>query len=182
MPYPSFPLCVVVVAAASAQAAALAHWQSPCHGATTPAIGGRTVVLWESCTRRQSSKFFEFIGAGSSFSLKDALTTHPPLRASHCKWLCPQVALLPAGAAPASCCPYVRQPPLAGAVGLPFGLALAAASRPLTGPWPRPGRGWPALHGSWPWLVAPPPHCLRCENAARTRRTILRDIISSHAV
>ncbi|RWW35720.1 hypothetical protein BHE74_00059317, partial [Ensete ventricosum] len=46
----------------------------------------------------------------------------------------------------------------------------------------RPSRGWPTLHGGWPWLAAPPPCCLRCENAARMHRTILRDSISSHVV
>ncbi|RRT40416.1 hypothetical protein B296_00014816 [Ensete ventricosum] len=55
-------------------------------------------------------------------------------------------------------------------------------SPPCRAPWLRPGRGWLALHGGWPWLAAPPPRCLRCENIARTRRTILCDSISSHAV
>ncbi|RWV82801.1 hypothetical protein GW17_00055664 [Ensete ventricosum] len=60
---------------------------------------------------------------------------------------------------------------------------------PCRGPWlqsaapcSQPGRGWPALHVSWPWVATPPPRCLRCENVARTRRTILRDSISSHVV
>ncbi|RRT35924.1 hypothetical protein B296_00014382 [Ensete ventricosum] len=53
---------------------------------------------------------------------------------------------------------------------------------PYRGPWPRPSRGWPALHGSWPWLATPPPHCLRCEIVARSRRTILHNSFSSHAV
>ncbi|RZS15969.1 hypothetical protein BHM03_00047896 [Ensete ventricosum] len=50
-------------------------------------------------------------------------------------------------------CPYEWLPPLAGAAGLPFGLALAAASRPLVGglgrglamggrPCMGAGRGW----------------------------------------
>ncbi|RWV93825.1 hypothetical protein GW17_00043688 [Ensete ventricosum] len=50
---------------------------------------------------------------------------------------------------------------------------------PCRGPWPR---GWLALHRGCPWLAAPPPRYLRCENIARTRRTILRGTISSHVV
>ncbi|RZR99484.1 hypothetical protein BHM03_00029038 [Ensete ventricosum] len=76
----------------------------------------------------------------------------------------------------------------------PYGLAavgrargrlspLRASLASLSGwPWPRPSREWSALHGGWSWLAAPPPRCLRYENAARTRRTILCDTISSHAV
>ncbi|RZR97962.1 hypothetical protein BHM03_00027253, partial [Ensete ventricosum] len=52
-----------------------------------------------------------------------------------------QAVFLPAGIAPAGCCPYRRPPvgrwrlpPLAGATGLPCGLALAAAGRPCRGP------------------------------------------------
>ncbi|RZS00279.1 hypothetical protein BHM03_00029940 [Ensete ventricosum] len=64
------------------------------------------------------------------------------------------------------------------ALAAPTGCFLCWRS-PLAGwPWPRPGRGWPTLHGGWPWLAAPPPCCLRWENTARTRRTILRDTIS----
>ncbi|RZS00198.1 hypothetical protein BHM03_00029860 [Ensete ventricosum] len=45
----------------------------------------------------------------------------------------PQPAV-PAGAAPVGCCPCERPP--------------------LTGwPWPRPGHGWPTLHGAWPPLL-----------------------------
>ncbi|RZS23772.1 hypothetical protein BHM03_00056753, partial [Ensete ventricosum] len=69
----------------------------------------------------------------------------------------------------------------AGGAGLPFGLALTTASRPLVGGL---GRGLtvggrPCM-GSWPWL-ATPPRCLRYKNATRMRRTILRDSISCQA-
>ncbi|RZS21074.1 hypothetical protein BHM03_00053659, partial [Ensete ventricosum] len=47
--------------------------------------------------------------------------SRPPLRAPRCKRLCPRTTTAPCG----------RLPPLAGAAGLPFGLALAVASRPL---------------------------------------------------
>ncbi|RZS26248.1 hypothetical protein BHM03_00059566, partial [Ensete ventricosum] len=100
----------------------------------------------------------------------------PPLRAPRCNRLpplragrsrsCPQAPLLRAVVAP--CEP--RWPPF-----------QAGPSRsqppPCRGPWPWPGCGWSTLHGGWSWLAAPP---LRCENATRIRRTILRDTISSH--
>ncbi|RWV86183.1 hypothetical protein GW17_00051948 [Ensete ventricosum] len=40
--------------------------------------------------------------------------------------------------------------------------ALVVVGRPLVGGLGRnqPGRGWPALHGGWSWLVTPPPRCL----------------------
>ncbi|RWW59805.1 hypothetical protein BHE74_00033237, partial [Ensete ventricosum] len=74
--------------------------------------------------------------------------SRPPMRTPRYKRLCPQAALLPASVAPVGYCPYGRLPPLAGASGLPCGLALIAVGRPLAGSWPRPGRGWPALHGA----------------------------------
>ncbi|RWW19161.1 hypothetical protein GW17_00016804 [Ensete ventricosum] len=47
-------------------------------------------------------------------------------------------------------------------------------------------RPWPQstapLQVARPWLATLFPHCLHCENAARTRRTALRDVISSHVV
>ncbi|RZS06934.1 hypothetical protein BHM03_00037671, partial [Ensete ventricosum] len=45
----------------------------------------------------------------------------------------PRVALLPAGTASTGCYPCGQLSPLAGAAGLPFGLAFAAAGRPLVG-------------------------------------------------
>ncbi|RRT31784.1 hypothetical protein B296_00055449 [Ensete ventricosum] len=58
---------------------------------------------------------------------------------------------------------------------------------PCREPWPQPaapcswpGRGWTTLHRGWPWLTAPPPCCICCDNVAITRKTILRDSISSH--
>ncbi|RWV97169.1 hypothetical protein GW17_00040061 [Ensete ventricosum] len=59
--------------------------------------------------------------------------------------------------------------PLAGGLGrsrLLLTTGLAVGGRPYMGA----GRGWPPL-----LLVA-------CENAARTRKMILRDSISSHAI
>ncbi|RWW53220.1 hypothetical protein BHE74_00040307 [Ensete ventricosum] len=44
-----------------------------------------------------------------------------------------------------------------------FGCCRSQPAAPCS----RPGRGWPALHGGWPWLAAPPPHGLYCENAAK---------------
>ncbi|RWV80269.1 hypothetical protein GW17_00058489 [Ensete ventricosum] len=85
-------------------AATLAHRQPPCQGAATP--------LWAPC----------------------------------CKWVCPRAAttltgwsqsVVPASAAPAGYCPRERRwPPLrvaalASDASLPYGLALAAADRPL---------------------------------------------------
>ncbi|RWW42303.1 hypothetical protein BHE74_00052160, partial [Ensete ventricosum] len=69
-----------------------------------------------------------------------------PLRAPHCKRLCPRAAAAPTswlctwaaathegGAFARRRCPYGRLPPLAGAASFPFGLAVGAASRPLAG-------------------------------------------------
>ncbi|RWW42302.1 hypothetical protein BHE74_00052157, partial [Ensete ventricosum] len=78
---------------------------------------------------------------------------------------------------------------LAGAVGLPYELALAAAVCPLAGgqamnghPCRSPTRGQPPLQRACMLLATHFPRCLRCENTAITRRTILHDSISSHAV
>ncbi|RWW10359.1 hypothetical protein GW17_00026102 [Ensete ventricosum] len=79
----------------------------------------------------------------------------------------------------AATCRSLASTALAGAVGLPCRLALAAPTAPCS----QPGRGWPTLHGGWPWLAAPPPpRNIFYKNAARTCRTILRDSISLHAV
>ncbi|RZS16154.1 hypothetical protein BHM03_00048110 [Ensete ventricosum] len=63
----------------------------------------------------------------------------------------------------------------------PCGLALAAAAAPLHGGL---GCNRPSLQGGWPWPcpAAPCKGFLRCENLARTRRTIIRDSISSNEV
>ncbi|RWW36614.1 hypothetical protein BHE74_00058355 [Ensete ventricosum] len=97
--------------------------------------------------------------------------SRPPFWALRCKWLCPQAAAalrvgcnrqcLPEAAAPAGGASARRHRPcgllpLAGAVDLPFKLALAAANRPLTGglgrgltvvgrPCLGAGCGWPPL-------------------------------------
>ncbi|RWW02372.1 hypothetical protein GW17_00034543 [Ensete ventricosum] len=73
----------------------------------------------------------------------------------------------------------------------PRAVAALAGGRPLRATAPtgdRPFAGGPWLQSVAPLQVnglcstAPPPRCLHCENAARTRRMILRDTISSHAV
>ncbi|RRT71257.1 hypothetical protein B296_00013249, partial [Ensete ventricosum] len=58
--------------------------------------------------------------------------SRPPLRVPRYKRLCPRATLLHIGAVAASCCPYGLSP-LAGVAGLPCGMALAAADRPLVG-------------------------------------------------
>ncbi|RWW70651.1 hypothetical protein BHE74_00021653, partial [Ensete ventricosum] len=91
--------------------------------------------------------------------------SRPPLRASRCKQVCPRAATAPASS-----------------IGLPCGLALAVAGRPLVGglghslavggrPCMGVGRGWPPLLAAF-----------ATKNAARTRRTILCDLISLHVV
>ncbi|RRT79182.1 hypothetical protein B296_00006138 [Ensete ventricosum] len=65
----------------------------------------------------------------------------PPLMMRCCKRLCPWAAAAP--------------------VVWSYLAMLAGSCR-----WP--GRGWPALHGGWPWLAAPPSRYLRSENVART--------------
>ncbi|RWV79024.1 hypothetical protein GW17_00059910, partial [Ensete ventricosum] len=109
----------------------------------------------------------------------------------------------------AGSCPLTGAPRAAAPSGLAAGgrpLRAVAGGCPLqatAGEGPR--RSWPPLAGGLvvvgrpfaggPWLqstaplqmvrpcpTAPPPRCLRCENAARTRRTILCDSISSDAV
>ncbi|RZS26065.1 hypothetical protein BHM03_00059360 [Ensete ventricosum] len=178
-------------------------------------------VLRELCTRGQPSKFSKFIGVGSSFPPKDALT---PLSSSASsssllplRWL---RLPLPVGNRPAKGRPPLRlaPPPLPArlavgsspcerptasplcerhaasschpcglaAVGRALGRHFCPPASPLraTAPCGRycPDHGWPTLHRGWPWLAAPPSHCLRCENATRTYSTILRDTISSHIV
>ncbi|RZS28368.1 hypothetical protein BHM03_00061954 [Ensete ventricosum] len=75
--------------------------------------------------------------------------SRPPLSVLCCKRLCPRETLMPAGTGPAGCCPYGMLPLRAGAAGLPFRLALAAASNRLAGGLGRPcmgaGHGWPPL-------------------------------------
>ncbi|RZR72059.1 hypothetical protein BHM03_00010138 [Ensete ventricosum] len=101
-------------------------------------------------------------------------------------WL--QVLPTPVNAAPAGAS-HARGRPRMLAVAPTRGFGRGRTA-PCRGPWQqpaapysRPGHGWPTLHGGWPWLATPPPtRCLRCENTARTRRTILRDSISSHIV
>ncbi|RWV98928.1 hypothetical protein GW17_00038196, partial [Ensete ventricosum] len=66
--------------------------------------------------------------------------SRPPLRAPRYKRLCPQTTTAPCG----------RLPPLAGAAGLPFGLALAVASRPLA----RGGLSCGLAVGGWPPILA----------------------------
>ncbi|RWW18899.1 hypothetical protein GW17_00017082 [Ensete ventricosum] len=128
MSNPSFPLCTVAAAAAPTQATnALARWRPPLWLvppllAVGLAAGGRPVR---------------------------APYSRPPLRALHCKRLCPRVVLLPAGTTPAGCCAFGRLLPLAGAAGLPFGLALAIASRPQAG-----GLGRGLAVGGWPCMGA----------------------------
>ncbi|RWW14610.1 hypothetical protein GW17_00021606 [Ensete ventricosum] len=56
--------------------------------------------------------------------------------------------------------------------------ALAAAGCPCKGC----GCDRPPLQRAWPWPVAPFPYCFCCENTARTCRTVLRNVMSSHAV
>ncbi|RWV81876.1 hypothetical protein GW17_00056667 [Ensete ventricosum] len=124
-------------------AAALARWQPPCQGAATHAV------------------------ALTSGNPLRAPCSRPPLRASHCKRLCPQAAVAPAGWLQPTvhagvCCPHGRHfcpqalPLWAAVAGLPFGLALALAGCPLVGglgrglavgggPYIGAGRGWPSL-------------------------------------
>ncbi|RZS26394.1 hypothetical protein BHM03_00059727, partial [Ensete ventricosum] len=95
--------------------------------------------------------------------LARAIRQLSPLRAPRCGRLSP----LQAGSSP----PCPQAPPLRAAA--PVG------GRPLRAGL---GRGSLAVYGGWPWLAAPPPRCLHYENTKRTRRMILRDTISSHAV
>ncbi|RWV82100.1 hypothetical protein GW17_00056430 [Ensete ventricosum] len=60
---------------------------------------------------------------------------------------------MPAGVAPTGCCLCAG-----------LGRGLAMGGQPYMGA----GSGWSALHGGWPWLAAPPPRCLHCENILRT--------------
>ncbi|RZS15020.1 hypothetical protein BHM03_00046799 [Ensete ventricosum] len=128
-PNPSFPLYVAITATAPAQAvAALARWQPPCQGAATPVAGAVTLLA---------------AGLAAGNSPLRAPYSRPPLWALHCKRLCLRVVAAPAGwpqpTVPAGGtsarkhCPCGLLPPLAGTVGLPFGLALAKANRPLAG-------------------------------------------------
>ncbi|RRT53384.1 hypothetical protein B296_00015622 [Ensete ventricosum] len=129
--------------------------------------------------RGQFSKFPKFIGVGSSYSKKDALTPLAPFASppsslpqrkrrlpwpigSHPAkwrpplWLAPSPLLatgLAASDSPLrSYCPCGRLSPLAGTVGLPCGLALAAAGRPLAGGLDRglAMGGWPCMRAGCP--------------------------------
>ncbi|RWW58887.1 hypothetical protein BHE74_00034208 [Ensete ventricosum] len=126
----------------------LARWQSPCQGATTPVTSATAPAGNKAGRRRQP-----LAGALSS----PLQATVPVADCRPCKRLCPWAVV-----APASGCAYGRAPPLraaapTGAAGLPFGLALAAASRrPFVWglgcglavggrPYMGAGHGWPPL-------------------------------------
>ncbi|RRT41865.1 hypothetical protein B296_00044002, partial [Ensete ventricosum] len=94
-------------------AATLAHWQPPCQGATTPTAGVAAHVGDRAGRGRQPL-------AGA---LQPAPFVGPTLQ-----------SVVPAGdASPCRGHPYGQLTPLAGVVGLPFELAVAAANRPLAG-------------------------------------------------
>ncbi|RWW52691.1 hypothetical protein BHE74_00040873, partial [Ensete ventricosum] len=125
-------------------AAALARWQPPYQWATTPVAGAAAPAGSRAgrgrptadplCERRAAS--------GCARGLL-------PLIQALCRRPCLHVALLFVGAAPAGCCPCGRLASLTGTAGLPFGLALAVASRPLAG-----GLGHGLVVGGWPYMGA----------------------------
>ncbi|RZS11616.1 hypothetical protein BHM03_00042969 [Ensete ventricosum] len=57
-------------------------------------------------------------------------------------------------------------------------LRVGHRQAPLLWPWPRMA----ALQGPLSQPATPFPCCLRCKNAARMRRIVLHDVISSHTV
>ncbi|RZS26385.1 hypothetical protein BHM03_00059716, partial [Ensete ventricosum] len=72
---------------------------------------------------------------------------------------------------------------------LPLQGGLATTNCPLVGGQAMVGRpckgldhGQPPLQRAWPWPATLFPRCLRYKNIARTRRTVLHNAISSHAV
>ncbi|RZS26229.1 hypothetical protein BHM03_00059541 [Ensete ventricosum] len=81
---------------------------------------------------RPASPLLMVAGLAAGGNPLRAPCNRPPLRASRCKRVCSRAATTLAG-----CCPYERRwPPLravtpASGIGLPCGLALAPAGRPL---------------------------------------------------
>ncbi|RWW04679.1 hypothetical protein GW17_00032073 [Ensete ventricosum] len=76
------------------------------------------------------------------------------------------------------------QPPCQGAATIAVNVVAPAGDRAGRGrDCPRSlGRNQSPLQRTWPWSATPFPCYFHCENVARTRRTILRDSISSHVV
>ncbi|RZR92784.1 hypothetical protein BHM03_00021136, partial [Ensete ventricosum] len=68
--------------------------------------------------------------------------------------------------------------PTGSAAGRLLAGSKAMAGRPCRGH----GRGQPPLQRAWLWPSTLFPRSLCCENVAITRRTILRDLISSHVI
>ncbi|RWW53854.1 hypothetical protein BHE74_00039607 [Ensete ventricosum] len=120
-PNPSFPL---YAATAPTQAAtALARWQSPCQGAATPVASAAALAGGRVGRGRQPL-------AGA---LQPAPFAGTALQAA-----------MPAGGASAPTGGYrPLRAPLASLLGWPW----PQPTPPYRGPWPRPGRGLPVLHG-----------------------------------
>ncbi|RZS03999.1 hypothetical protein BHM03_00034261, partial [Ensete ventricosum] len=138
-------------------AVALSHRQSPCHGAATPvpalppllAVG---LVVGSSPLRASCSR-----DPLASAVLQAAV---PAAGASTHKHHPCELLPLRVGATP---CGH-RWPPLRAGLG-------CSRSPSYRETWSWPGRVRPALHGGWPWLVAPP-CCLHYDNTTRTHYAI----------
>ncbi|RZS15765.1 hypothetical protein BHM03_00047641, partial [Ensete ventricosum] len=154
-PNPSFPFCVTATAPTQATTA-LARWQLPCKGAATPTAGAVAPAGGRAgCGRPAAGPLFGHCAASGC-----AHGRLSPLRDGRSR-PCPWAATAPAGGAfaykchPAGCCPYGRLPPLAGAAGLPFALALVITAAPLQGALAVGGRPcMGAGRGSSPLLLA----------------------------
>ncbi|RZR95085.1 hypothetical protein BHM03_00023887 [Ensete ventricosum] len=67
----------------------------------------------------------------------------------------PTAGPLAGAALPAAAAPVGWPQPVVPTGMAPGDYNPCGRSPPCWGPWPRPGRGWPALHGGWPWVAGP---------------------------